>query len=89
MADDDYRELFLKWNPEADQEFVRRWLEQRNFSTSKMTTGLLLLGTRTTIEQTFSVNLVDIEPPLELPVPPELESHVASITLPRPRSYHG
>ena len=84
----DYIELFLKWSPGANQDAVRRWLEQHNLSTTKMTTGLLVLGTKTVIQDAFSVSLEDVQPPVELPVPSDLKGHVESVTFPKPRSYH-
>jgi hypothetical protein len=85
---DDYIELYLEWTPGANQDAVRRWLEQHNLSSTKMKSGLLLLGTRTAVENAFSVSLDDVEPPVELPIPTVLKGHVASITFPKPRSYH-
>lgn len=85
---DDYIELFLKWSSGANQDAVRRWLEQHNLSNSKMKFGLLVLGTKTAIQNAFSVSLEDVQPPIELPVPLELKGHVASVTFPKPRSYH-
>ena len=84
----DYVELFLKLNPGANQDVVRRWLEEHNLSSTKMKSGLLLLGTKTAIENAFSVSLENLQPPAELPIPSELKGHVASITFPKPRSYH-
>ena len=85
---DDYIELFLQWNPGADQDFVRSWLEQRGLMHMKMKSGLLVSGTKTAIEDAFSVSLANVQPPFELPIPPELKAHVASVIFPRPRSYH-
>jgi hypothetical protein len=85
---DDYIELFLKWNPGANQDAVRSWLEQHNLSSTKMKAGLLVLGTKTAIQDAFSVSLENVQPPVELPIPLELKGHVASVTFPKPRSYH-
>ena len=86
---DDYVELFLTWGSAPDQAAVRAWLEQRQLSTTKMKSGLLLLGTKHAIEHAFAISLDDLQPPAELPVPAELKDQVASINLPRPRSYNG
>ena len=86
---DDYIELYLKWNPGANQDAVRSWLEQRDLSSAKMQSGLSVLGTRSAVEKAFSVSLENVEPPVELPIPSELKGHVASVTFPKPRSYHG
>jgi hypothetical protein len=85
---DDYIELFLKWSPGANQDFVRSWLEQRNLTNMKMKFGLLVSGTKAAIQNAFSVSLANVQPPVELPIPPELKAHVASVTFPKPRSYH-
>jgi hypothetical protein len=85
---DDYVELFLKWAPNANADVVRHWLEQRGLAATAMKSGLLLSGTKHQLEKAFSVDFQSIEPPENLPVPAELHGHVASITLPRPRSYH-
>jgi hypothetical protein len=85
---DDYIELFLKWSPGANQDAVRTWLEQHNLSSTRMISGLLVLGTKTAIQDVFSVSLENVEPPVELPIPLELKGHVASVTFPKPRSYH-
>ena len=84
---DDYTELFLKWTPNANADVVRRWLEQRGLAATAMKSGLLLSGTKHQLEKAFSVAFQNLEPPANLPVPTELRDHVASITLPRPRSY--
>lgn len=86
---DDYIELFLKWSPGANQDEVHRWLEQHNLSSMKMKFGLLVSGTKTAIQDAFSVSLANVQPPIELPIPLELKGYVASVTFPKPRSYHG
>ncbi len=85
---EDYIELVLQWRQGADQETVRKWVQQRNLTSTKMLSGLLLLGTKTAVEKAFSVSLENVQPPVDLPIPTELQGHVASITFPRPRSYH-
>ncbi|HET8781030.1 MAG TPA: hypothetical protein VFM63_01340 [Pyrinomonadaceae bacterium] len=85
---DDYIELFLKWSAGADQDFVRSWLDQRDLTNMKMKFGLLVSGTKAAIENALAVSLANVQPPAELPIPPELKAHVASITFPKPRSYH-
>jgi len=84
----DYIELFLKWAPGANEADVESWLKQHQLSSAKMIEGLLLSGTKAAIENAFSVSLDNLQPPAELPVPSELKPHVASITLPKPRSYY-
>ena len=85
---DDYIELFLKWTPGADTHVVREWLKQHGLSVVKMKSGVLLSATRGQIEKAFSVSLENVQPPVELPAPVELGDHVASVTFPKPRSYH-
>jgi hypothetical protein len=85
---DDYVELFLKWSPNANTKFVSEWLEHHGFSVMNMKSGLLVSGTRVQIETAFSVDLENVRLPFELTVPAELSGHVASISIPKPRSYH-
>jgi hypothetical protein len=84
----DFVEVFLKWAPNGDSVQVQAWLEQRGLSTLRMKQGLLVTGTRSQIEEAFAVSLDNPRRPLELPVPDDLRSHVASLTVPKPRSYH-
>lgn len=85
---DDYIELFLKWAPGANQAAVLTWLQQNHLSSVKMIAGLLLSGTKAAIDNAFSVSLDSLQPPAELPVPTALKPNVASVTFPKPRSYH-
>ena len=84
----DFLELFLKWTPKGADPQVREWLENRDLTVRPMKVGLLILGTRKQVEKAFSVSLEHLQPPAELPVPPELQPHVSSILLPKPREYH-
>lgn len=88
MSTDQYIELFLKWSTDGENSQARSWLESNSLSTQPMKQGLLITGTRRQIEKVFSVSLEDKQLPFELPIPAELAPYVASITLPRPRSYH-
>jgi hypothetical protein len=85
---DDYTELFLKWAPGANQAAVQTWLKQHQLSSAKMIDGLLLSGSKAAIESALSFSLDNLQLPAELPVPAELKPHVASITLPKPRTYY-
>jgi hypothetical protein len=85
----DYIELFLKCRENGDTRAVNEWVRQHGLSAATMKSGLLLSGDRKQVEKAFSVSLEDIQPPTSLPVPEELRDHVESITVPRPRSYHG
>jgi hypothetical protein len=84
----DYVELFLKWSSSGDNPHVKQWLEERGLSTLRMLHGLLVSGSRQDIEKAFSVTLDMSRTPIDLPVPEDLKPHVASITLPTPRSSH-
>jgi hypothetical protein len=84
----DYLELFLKWAPGGENPDVKAWLAKHDLSVMRMTNGLLVSGSRPSVEKAFSVSLQDVQGSFEVPVPDELKSHVASITLPGPRSYH-
>jgi len=85
---DDYIELFLKWTASGEHPQVITWLKNHGFQALQMKQGLLIAGSRRQIETAFSVSLEDRQPPIELPIPAEMLPHVASITMPRPRSYH-
>jgi hypothetical protein len=67
---------------------AQTWLENNGLSTLPMKHGLMVAGTHGQIETVFSVTLENRQPPFELPIPEDLKPHVASVTLPRPRSYH-
>jgi hypothetical protein len=84
----DFIELLVRWAPNAVMADARRWLEQRGFTVSVTSSGATLLGTRTQIEQTFSVSLENLEPPINLPVPTAIVKDVQSVIIPKPRSYH-
>ena len=84
---DDYLELFLTWASTGEHPTVKSWLENHGLSSRRMTNGLLVSGDRQTFEKAFSVSLQSVRGPYELPIPPELAPHVASLILPRPRSY--
>jgi len=88
MSTDQYIELFLKWAISGENLQAKTWLENNSLSTQQMKYGLLITGSRRQIEKVFSVSLENKQLPLELPIPAELAPYVASITLPRPRSYH-
>jgi len=85
---DDYLELILRWSAQGENLEAKSWLEKNGLSTSRMKNGLLITGSRSQIETVFSVSLENRELPFLLPIPVELQSSVASITLPKPRSYH-
>jgi hypothetical protein len=84
---DDYVELVLLWGAEGERPRVRTWLEAHGLATMKVTRGLLVTGTRARIEAVFSVSLQNPSLPFELPIPADLTGDVASIVLPKPRSY--
>ncbi|MER9349978.1 hypothetical protein [Mesorhizobium sp. M0227] len=85
---DQHVELFVRFNPLADTEVVHSWFEQHGLSVAPMKVGALLTGSRSKIEKAFSVSLNEIAPAATLPLPAELRSHVESVTLFEPRSYH-
>ena len=52
-----------------------------------MQAGLLITGERSQFEEVFGLELDIEEPPVHLPVPETLKSHVSSITIPAPRRF--
>src|SRR5262249_34124240 len=84
----DFLELFATWTPSADTHRARDWFEKHGLSVTPMRNGALLSGSRPQIEQAFAVSLDRLQPPANLPVPPELTEHVAALRFPRPPSYH-
>ena len=86
--DDGYIELLLKWGAGGQSPQVETWLHAHGLSTLAMKQGLLVTGGRQQIENVFSVSLENKQPPFELPIPAELQPFVASIVLPRPRTYY-
>ena len=86
--EDEFIVLFLGWTQEAPHDRIRRWLADRQLETLPMKAGLAITGLRSQIEKVFCVSLENKEPPVELPVPEELQPHVLSVRWPRPRTYH-
>jgi hypothetical protein len=84
----DYIELFLKWTGSGESQQTKTWLQKNGLSMLPMKQGLLITGSRQQIENVFSVSLENRQLPFELPIPAELQPFVASITLPKPRSYY-
>jgi hypothetical protein len=85
---DDHIELILKWIPGAATAEAAAWLSDRGLTALPMKQGLLVSGRRSDVERAFSVDLSDANLPYQIPIPAELSGNVASITLPKPRSYH-
>ena len=85
--EDEFAELFLKWTPQAQRSIAEEWLKGRGFTATQTPSGLFVLATKSQIETIFAVSLEDIRRPAKLPVPKELKDHIASVTLPVPRSY--
>jgi len=85
---DEYIELFLKWTADGENLQAKTWLESNGLRTLPITQGLLITGSRVQIEKAFSVSLENKQLPFEVPIPAELQASVASITVPKPRSYH-
>jgi hypothetical protein len=85
MMDTDFIESILVWNERGPSEAVRQWFIDRGFNVTPMRAGLLISGPRATFEASLSVNLRDVEPPVELPIPPEVRERVTSFGIPRPR----
>jgi len=83
--DPDFIEALLVWNERGSSEGVRQWFIDRDFNVTPMRAGLLISGSRATFEAALSVSLGDVEPPVELPTPPEVMEHVSSFGIPRPR----
>jgi hypothetical protein len=85
IMDPVYIEALLVWNQRGPSEAVRQWFADRGFNVTPMRAGLLISSPRATFEAALSVNLRDVEPPVELPIPPEVRERVASFGIPRPR----
>jgi hypothetical protein len=84
----DYVEALLIWNERGPDEPVRQWFTDRGFRVLPMRGGLLVSGPASLFETVFGVNLANAEPPIQLPIPPEIKHHVASFGIPKPRQYH-
>jgi hypothetical protein len=64
---------------------AEEWLTSRGFEVMPLAAGLLIIGTRGQFEDVFKVDLGEVgSRRVELPVPPELQEVVSSITIPRP-----
>jgi hypothetical protein len=84
----EFYEVLLKWSPAGADPRVREWLERQGLTAMPMKAGMLTLASPGQIEKSFGVSLETAQPPLALPVPRELGSSVASVTVLKPRSYH-
>jgi hypothetical protein len=82
-------ELHMHWTSHADTRAACRWLEQRGLAVNLMKSGALLSGSKSAIERAFSTTLDESNPPESLPIPGELQDHVESVRLFKPRSYLG
>jgi hypothetical protein len=85
IMDTDFIESLLVWNERGPSEGVRRWFIDRGFDVTPMRAGLLISGPRAAFETALSVDLEDVDPPVDLPIPREVREHVASFGIPRPR----
>jgi hypothetical protein len=72
----------------ASRETVRDWFSQRGFEVVPMRVGLLVSGDSAVFESVFGAALDTGARTASLPIPPELEAHVASITVPARRKPH-
>jgi hypothetical protein len=86
--DPNYVESILILNERGDSDAVRPWLVHRGFSVTPMRAGFLVSGPKDNFETTFSVDLAEAEPPIQLPIPREISRYVASFGIPKPRQVH-
>lgn len=80
-------EIFLKWTAPGAHPEVKAWLQQHGLSARPMGPGLLVSGDRDVLARAFNVPPDHLHGPADVPIPRELAPHVASITIPKPRSY--
>jgi hypothetical protein len=83
----DYIESLLVWNERGASDSVRQWFVDRGFDVTPMRAGLLIAGPKAKFETVLGVDLKDAEPPIQLPIPPEVSQHAASFGIPRPRRF--
>ena len=89
MLSPDYVEAILLWSKNQNQsDKTLQWFLDHNLSAQPMSSGLLISGTLASFDLAFQLELTTEEPPIELPVPIELEHEVESITIPSPRRYN-
>jgi hypothetical protein len=84
----DHVEALLLWNEGGADESVPRWFRDHGFGVAPMRAGLLVSGPPSQFETVFGVDLVNAEPPIQLPLPRNLKQHAASFGIPKPRQYH-
>ena len=80
--DDDYVEAILVWHDRGPVPEVEQWLRERGLQTLPMAAGLLVTGTLRQFASAFPIDPSRGQPPVDVPVPPELRDGVASITIP-------
>ena len=81
-------EAILVWRRRRSSDAAVRWLTERGLATIRMRRGLLISGDSSQFEAAFGVELVRGPAAQSIPVPTVLKDDVASITIPKPPSYH-
>lgn len=82
-----YYEAILVWKEKGPSSTVSKWLTDRGLQVVPMRQGLLISGEGQTFEAAFRVALGSQPLPAVLPIPPELQDNVSSITVPKPPDY--
>jgi hypothetical protein len=88
MIDPSYIEAIVEYREGASTASVEDWLREHGLGTRPMKGGALVAGGRANFEAAFGVDLRRAEPPVQLPVPSELQLAVSSVTIPRPPQPH-
>ena len=86
--DPNYIEAILVWNQQGASEAVQQWFVERGFDVTPMRAGLLIAGPKARFETVLAVDLTDLEPPIQLPIPHDISAHVASFSIPKVPRYH-
>ncbi len=84
----DYLEAVLLWSEGGPSPRAAQYLERYGLTILPMAAGLLISGDRRQFEEAFQSDLSQIQTPFALPVPPELQTVVASIVIPGERRIH-
>lgn len=89
MVSEEYLEAVLTARKPGQLDRAEHWLGAHGLRFVPLRTGLLVQGDRQTFDAAFGIDLQRATLPMSLPIPPELQDLVASITIPAPRRYHG
>lgn len=86
--DNDYIEAIVFLREATTQSGLVSWFGERGMQLLQMRVGFLAMGSISSFERAFHVELGEIREKVYVPVPPELRDHVESIQIREPPRTH-